>query len=239
MNAIDVILVTWPNHPKRIDYFRRTADALRVRLIASRHVLRYRCSAESERDPRSTWHGDELAAYCSAFDIDLCWRPQGSPASLGANMNAACALAQSESFFLVQDDYELLEPLDLSPGADFLSAHPIVDLLRYSYYQHPEHGTQFRGELDGWRLVDLDGFWPYGDDPQLRRPSFIQRWGKYLEGDRHGASESDMLLRLVHRRLPGGGRATIAAADRSYFGHFGEVAAVPLDREYRERAVSR
>lgn len=235
MNPIDVVLVTWPNHPKRIKYFARTMRALREKLSAARHVLRWLCSAESERDPQSTWHGDELESLCREWGIDLVWRPP--PASLGGNMNTACKLARSEVFLLVQDDYQLLEPLDLSPGAEFMAAHPGVDLLRYSYYQHPQHGTQFAGELDGWRLVNLDGYWPYGDDPQLRRPLFALRWGKYLEGGRHGMSESEMLLRLV--RGVDSRRPVIAAADRCYFGHFGEVAAVPLVREFRERAVSR
>jgi hypothetical protein len=231
MNAIDVVLVTWPNHPKRIKYFARTMRALREKLTATRHVLRYRCSAESESDPQSTWHGDDLEALCRDWDITLAWRPP--PASLGGNMNAACKLAESEVFLLVQDDFQLLDPLDLSSGAEFMARHPTVDLLRYSYYQHPQHGTQFAGELEGWRLVDVDGYWPYGDDPQMRRPLFQHRWGLYLEDCQHGASEGDMLHRLV------AGRATIAAADRSYFGHFGEVSAVPIAQEHRPRGVSR
>jgi hypothetical protein len=231
MNAMDVILVTWPNHPRRIEYFHRTVTGLRQKLTASRHLLRWLCSAESEQDPESTWHGDRLEALCREWDIDLSWR--APPASLGGNMNAGCKLARAEVFLLVQDDFELLEPLDLSPGAEFMARHPVVDLLRYSYYQHPQYGTQFAGEIEGWRLVNIDGFWPYGDDPQMRRPLFQHRWGPYIEDCRHGASEGDMLHRLV------AGRATIAAADRSYFGHFGEVSAVPIAREHRPRGVSR
>ncbi len=228
---IDVLLVTWPNHARRIEYFRRTVAALRKHLSASRHALRWLCSAESERDPAATWHGDELAMLCREWEIELRWRDE--PASLGGAMNAAARLATAPIYFLVQDDWELLAPLDLSPGAELMLAHPELDILRYSYFEHPEHGTRFAGELDGWRVVDIDGCWPYGDDPQLRRLDFHRRWGWYLEGGRHGASESQMLLTLV------AGRARIAAADRNYFGHFGEVAAVPIWREYRERAVSR
>lgn len=233
---IDVLLVTWPNHAKRIAYFRRTLAALTSRLTASRHTLRYLCSAESQRDPQSTWHGDELEALCREHDIALTWRPAGAQASLGAGMNAALRLATAPTLFLVQDDYELLEPLDLSPGAELLVARPAIDLIRYSYFTHPEHGTKFLGALPGapgFRQVDIHGTWPYGDDPHLRRPDFMDRHGWYVEGGNHGVSEGDMLHRLVRNR------AAIAAPDRCYFGHFGEIAAVPLDQEHRPRAVSR
>lgn len=227
--AIDVALVAWPNHPRRMAYFRRTLAALKKNLSASRHALRWVCSSESQHDPARTWHGEELEAMCREHGIGLHWRI--GKAALGANMNAALRLCAAPLIFLVQDDYELLEPLDLSPGADFLLRHGEVDLVRYSYFLDPHSGTRFEGSLDGWRRVDIDGPWPYGDDPHLRRPDFVDKWGWYLEKGRHGVSEYQMLLRLVH------GRATIVAADRCYFGHFGEVASV-ID-EYRPRAVPR
>lgn len=236
METIDVVLVTWPNHPRRIEYFRRTVDALRAKLTAGRHALRWLCSSETFRDCASTWHGDELTEICRESGIELHWRP-GAP-SLGANMNAAGRLATAPVHFLVQDDYELLYPLDLSPGADVLASDRGVDLIRYSYFLHPEHGTRFTGGAGGagrhdWQRVDVRGPWPYGDDPQMRPAGFHHRWGWYLEGGQHGVSEGDMLHRLVK------GRANIWAADRCYFGHFGEVAAVPESAEHRERAVSR
>lgn len=228
---IDVCLVTWPNHPRRIEYFKRTLVSLEKNLTASRHTLRLLCSSEAERDPQSTWHGEELQEICQQKKIPLVWHQP--PASLGGGMNHAIRQSTAPLIYLQQDDFELLEPLDLSPGADFILAHPEVDLLRYSYPIHPEYGTSFSGEIDGWRQVNIDGSWPYGDDPHLRRRDFLDKWGFYLEGQHHGAAETDMLCRLVGRR------AVICAADRCYYGHFGQVAAVPLSKEYRARAVSR
>lgn len=231
---IDVCLVTWPNHPSRIEYFKRMLGTLEANLSASRHALRLLCSSEAERDPQSTWHGEELKILCRHKSIPLVWhRP---PASLGAGMNHALRQSTAPLILLVQDDFELREPLDLSPGADFLRGHPEVDVLRYAFPidpAHPQLYTQFAGDIDGWRRVNLHAPWPYGDEPHLRHRDFFDRWGWYVEGQHHGASETDMLWRLVN------GRATICAADRSYFGHFGAVAAVPRDREYRDRAVSR
>jgi hypothetical protein len=227
---IDVVLMTWPNHPRRIEYFRRTLAALRKHLTASRHELRWLVSSETERDPASTWHGDELATICQAEGMPLHWHE--GPASLGAGMNASLQACTSSLIFLVQDDYELLEPLDLSAGADLLSELPHVDMIRYSYYTHPTHGTQFDGMIGEFRRVKTDGPWPYGDDPHLRSTRMTDRHGWYTEGIGH-AAEGDMVHRLVR------GRAIIAAPDRCYFGHFGQVASVPADQEKRERAIKR
>ncbi len=221
---IDVVLVTWPSHPKRIEYLRRTWDALTAKLTAKRHVLRYVVSSESQRDPDRTWCGDELEAMCEAAGTPLRWHE--GPASLGAGMNAALCVCTAPVVFLVQDDFTLLKPLDLSDGAEAMEAHPEVDMIRYSYYLHPTNGTCFTGErLAGFRRVDLAGHWPYGDDPQLRTPRAVERHGWYTEGIGH-AAEGDMLKRLVR------GRATILAADECYFGHGGGVSSVPRGRRY-------
>jgi len=230
---IDVLLVTWPNHPKRIEYFRRTLEALLKNLIASSsgHELRYICSAEAEQDPACPWCGDDLIAVCAEYKIPLHWHEP--PASLGAGMNAAIKLATAPVYLLCQDDFLLLEPLDISPGVELMLARPDVDMIRYSYYLHPANGTKFKGKIDGWQQVDLHGTWPYGDDPQLRRQDFTAKFGWYLEGGDHGRSEGDMLHRLKRKN------ATIVADDRCYFAHIGSVAAVPESVEKRERAEHR
>ena len=56
-------------------------------------------------------------------------------------------------------------------------------------------------------------------------------WGWYLEGGGHGTASAEMMGRL--RR----GRAEIAAADRCYFRHHGDVTAVLNDT--RNRRIKR
>jgi len=229
MDEIDICLVTWPNHPRRIEYFRSTLRLLRVRLCASGHIVNWYCSSESERDHRGTWHGNELDALCAAEGIRLSYR--NGPASVGANMNAAMRLGMAPYVFLVQDDFELARPCDLSPGVRLLAEHAEVDLVRYSW---PAHLVRYSGEIAGFRILDINGPWPYGDDPQLRRRSFTQKWGQLLEGGPHGVNEPDMCRRFVARK------AVVAVADeRPFFGHKGAVSSVPLDKEYRNREVSR
>lgn len=226
---IDVAMVTWPNHPARLEYFVRTVASLREHLTASRHMLRFYCSAESEVDPANPWQGEELAHICDENDITLTWREE--PANLGANMNAAIAMCMAPTILLQQDDWRLKHPLDLSDGADFLMEHREVDLLRYNWPLDPHMMPTFIEQPGGWRRIDVRGKWPYGDDPHLRRQDFMWKHGWYYEGGGHGSASGTLMKWLVKRN------AVIAAADKPYYGHGGPVSSVLNDK--RKRRVER
>ena len=228
MKTIDVVLVTWPNHPKRIEYLLHTWDTLEENLSASQHAIRFLCSSESEVDPTRPWCGDALVEFCEKRHIPLSWHI--GPASLGAGMNAALKCSTADIIVLAQDDYELLHPLDLSLAANLLEEHREVDLVRFSWPANL--GCQFNGEIAGWKKFDVLRPWPYGDEPHARRKDFMDKHGWYTEGIGH-AAEGDMLWRLVKAN------ATILASDKIYFGNFGEVSAVPIAKETRKRTVSR
>jgi hypothetical protein len=223
---MDIAITTWPNAPFRFDYFRRTIDSLKMYLTASRHTIRWVCSAENTPDPNFQWAGDDLSLYCERNDIELHWRD--APPNLGANMNAALRLCTALVIWMQQDDWKLLRPLDVSPGIDFILQHTEYDLLRYSYPDNDRMRPRFHPAPDGFREIDRNSTWFYGDDPHLRRPDFMDKWGWYLEGGRH-ASASSALMTLLKR-----GRARIAAADQCYFKHFGQTSSYPRDTENRE-----
>ena len=228
--TVDVCLVTWPNHPKRWEYFQETVRVLKSRLRATYHGLRYYCSAESERDPRHEWFGDRLVSFCFEQEIELRWRH--GQANLGANMNAALRLGESDTIFLVQDDWLLLRDLDLSDGVDFMEAGK-ADLLRY-YFPDVDHmrPTFYEHEDDGWLRIHHDSTWLYGDDPHLRRRDFMGTFGWYFEGGGHASASATMMRHL--RVL----QADIAVAHPiSCFRHFGDVTAVLDDQ--RERRITR
>lgn len=217
MKKLDVVLVTWPNHPERMGYFRENALCLRDNLTATGYDIVLKASAETQRDPDCPWHGDELEAFCRDQSIQLHWRTD-CKAGLGENMNHAMSLASSDVFLLVQDDWILDRPLDLGPGADFLTGRPDVAMIRYSW---PGDLPTFLDMPDGWRRLDLEGRWPYGDDPSLRRRDFMERYGGYAENVPHGTSEGRMLRSLV------AAGADIRANAVCCFRHAGRVPAVP------------
>jgi hypothetical protein len=213
---IDVAMVTWPNHPMRLQYLEANIEAAREHLSASQHEIRFFCSIESEHDPDNVWCGLEAKQLCIRHEIRFKWRDKR--ANLGANMNAALRMCSAPTILLQQDDWRSVKPLDLSPGAELILSKPI-DLLRYSWPDSDEMRPTFV-ERDGWRQIDVDGKWPYGDDPHLRKLGFMEKFGWYFEGGQHG-SASGRLMRTLRRR-----RALIAASDMLYFRHFGHVSSV-------------
>lgn len=223
MSSIDIVIVTWPNHPKRWEYFLWCVGKAFREITARRHTLRWLCSSESERDPLHNWYGEHLAEWCASRGVPLTFRH--GPASLGAAMNAAFRLADADYVMLLQDDFLLTEPLDLSDGVDWMNSHPEADTFRYSWPGMDR--VTVIDQVDGYRRLDPNGSWPYGDDPHLRRRSFHQRFGWHVEGPPHGAGESCMLVEFGRRN------AQVFLADRIYFGHAGAVPAVIND--LRER----
>jgi len=208
-------MVTWPNHPKRLEYLRQVLESLQKYLTASQHSLRYYCSSETEPDPKYTWHGDEVAAVCKEYGVALSWRDP--PADLGGNMNAALRLCSSELILLVQDDYKLIKPLDLSIGARFLETTPDVDIVRYQWPGLGADGPRciLQDHPDGWRRAV--GGRIYGDDPHLRRRSLTDKAGWYVENRRHALAEGSYWFTL-HKLGIG-----IAVADQCYFHNIGWV----------------
>jgi hypothetical protein len=145
-------------------------------------------------------------------------------------MNHALQTATSELIVLAQDDYELMEPLDLSPSAELLTNCPQVDLVRFAY--PATLGCKFIKEKDGFKQFDLRAPWPYGDEPHMRRRGFMDKYGWYRENIGH-AAEANMLWRLAAMG------ALIVATEKIYFGNFGAISAVPAHKERRKREVKR
>jgi len=226
---VDIVLLTFPNHPKRLEYLGHTWDCLQKYMVASGDTIRYLCVSESERDPACPWCGDELEQFCHERDIPLTWL--SGPASLGHGMNGAMRTAQSAIFGLHQDDYELKHPLDLSLGIRMMERHAEVDLIRYGY-PPPEFKWRHLDYKDGWKRFDLTAHWPYGDEPRLQRKTFPTKFGWYTENNGH-ASEGTMLWTLVRRN------AVILAADKRYYDHYGTVSAVPANKEMMGRISQR
>ena len=224
---ITAVFTTWPNHPKRWEYFNLCVSRVLRMMRASQHNLIYKCVSESERDPLNNWYGQHLQEYCERNNIPLTYRKH--VANLGGMMNAAMAASETKYTIIIQDDWYLHEECDLSPGISFMEENPEIDIIRYSW--PGDTMVTYAGEYKGWKKLDPLGMWPYGDDPHIRRDTFISRFGKYIEYGHHGASEGDMVYRF------GAKNAFVLVAPKCYFGHCGAVSAVI--REERKRAVKR
>ncbi len=206
MADMDIAISTWPNAPFRFEYFTETMESLRKYLTASRHSIRWVCSAETQRDPMQTWMGSELARYCSEHNIGLYWRD--AEPNLGANMNAALKLCTASVIWTQQDDWKMLHPLDVSDGIDWIKEHREFSILRYSWPDVPRMCPQFVTAPGGFLEILPRSTWFYGDDPHIRRADFQHKWGWYLEGGAHASASQDLMGRLKR------GGARIAASEK-------------------------
>ena len=224
---IDIALVTWPNHPKRFEYFKRTVEALQQHLKYA-GCIQWVCSAETEQDPNYAWMGEVLHNFCLEHHIRLRWR-QAKP-NLGANMNAALRLCKSPCVLIVQDDWVIQRSLDVTPGVELLADNSKVDMIRYAYPDNDRQRPTFRKRSDGWFKIDHSSTWLYGDEPHLQRVDFVRKWGYYLEGGPHASASQA----LMHKLRNGG--ATMVCDGTNYFKHIGQISAYPNEsRPGRDR----
>ena len=221
---LTVVFTTWPNHPKRWEYFMKCVPRVLEMLTASQHKLHYVCLSESEHDPLHNWYGLHLKEFCLRKEIPLTFRT-GSP-NLGAMMNDAMKASKTKYTMIVQDDWFLHEPCDLSPGINLMESEPNVDIIRYSW---PGDNVTIDGTFQGWRKLDPNGLWPYGDDPHIRRDTFATRFEPYLSYGRHGSSEGRMVFAFGEKN------AFVLLADKCYFGHCGVVPAVVNDERIQSK----
>lgn len=221
MALIDVVIQTWPNHPQRLEYFSTTVEAAMRFLTASDDELSFRVSSESHRCEDSAWCSVALEAQCKRWHLPLHYR--SSAPDIGAHLNEIWRTSTADLLFLLQDDWELLRPLDISAGARRIRDKTVG----VRYWAH----TDYQGENDnGFVQVKRDAIWSYGDNPALWGKSFHASLGPFHEGGQLGRHEIDMYERL------GASNLTVLAAselerDSSYwFRHLGRVTTTPRHR---------
>jgi hypothetical protein len=214
-SEITVVFLTWPNHPKRWQYFCRCIQRCVRYISCSNYALHFKCVSESERDPKQNWYGKHLEDWCESNQIPLTYSDK--PASLGSGMNLAQAKIQTKYGMIIQDDWYLKEPIDLCEGVDFMEENPDADLLRYCWPGIDR--VNVISDNRRFRKLDIKGSWPYGDDPHIRRFDFRDKFGWYKEGPPHGISESNMKKVLIEKD------AKVFITDEIYFEHCGKVTA--------------
>lgn len=212
MEPITVILQT----------YRRTEYCLRT-IAAARELLHYqgelRWYVADDGSPVDHW-----MAVCEAIGDPIEGHTQRR--GYGANANAAWLSADSALTLWLEDDFELRQPLDLTPHAYTLMDCEDVGMVRLGYID-PLMREPSR-DFGGRRYHTLPRAWPdtsfyaFTGHPSLRHARYRQAYGDYPAGLTPGDTE----LAYAYQYRTGDGPLIVwpegYPAD-GYFAHIGSV----------------
>lgn len=126
-----------------------------------------------------------------------------------ANHLLDVAFADCPLLFMMEDDYVLKRPLDLSAGVALMQQEPVLGMLRYRstagmpvlYYQretdiaayYPDY-REYQGYTLGkvtWLelMANSPSLWLYSNGPHLKSREFHGVYGRYPEGMKLGTTE--------------------------------------------------
>ncbi|HTI49765.1 MAG TPA: hypothetical protein VL475_02395 [Planctomycetaceae bacterium] len=192
MSTIDIAMTAWPRTAARLSYMRRTLESIQEHVRNSRGELRLRVSLESadvptalERETEALLRGFRLEQWGPVvsgenpvLSTEVIWAWRSKPPSLGGNMNDALRMCSGADFILLtQDDWTWNHPTELSLDADQLGCALGYAMIRYAtFYCEFTHALNERL----WN-VDVNTKYAYGDQPHLRRGSFVEEFGWYVE----------------------------------------------------------
>jgi len=202
---ITICLTTWPRSKERVEYCKQaiTSVAYRTKSFGDlRHHVEIVCSIESQEVSQSAMR--DLTDFL--FNSTVRWSVKRTPANLGANLNRVMMGAiwlGADYILLMDDDYMVPAPLDLSPYCDFLDANQKFAMVRLSWTVIPagdprSHWIKFKpGEIEmpnGGKLLEVDpqSTYFYAQQPHLRRAKFHQEYGWHKEGGNHGEPECEL-----------------------------------------------
>lgn len=118
---------------------------------------------------------------------------------VGASLNAGIRTALNNSPIILHavDDWELLEPLNLTPWVEFME-DPNYDVGMVRFFPHPDlTGTVRHIPPHGWAVALERHHYVFGFRPCLWHQRFFDALGYFQEGVSSLAAEEDFNLRLT------------------------------------------
>jgi glycosyltransferase involved in cell wall biosynthesis len=152
-------------------------------------------------------HLDYINTLHADYDFKLVSGPVNK--GLGNNLNKGQDAVTTPYTLYIQEDFIPLEGfyVHLSNGLSLLKERSDFDMVRfYAYSKYPylkEYKYGFSEMLFKWWYPGLDKFAYYSDHPHLRRSTFFDKFGRYLEGTSGDKTEFSMMMSF----LKNGGKA--------------------------------
>ena len=217
-NPITIILITAGTTPERTEYAVRTIRAAKRYLVYNPGLQWFIADDGSKPD-----HIDAIRNEISdCYAVGL-WSEHNS---YGRSCNEAIHKTREcgELMFFLEDDWELLYPLDLWPYADLLHEDTSVGMVRLGYLNAGVKGETF-GHLGSlyWRL-SCESPYIFTGHPSLRHMRFHDHAGEYTERLQPGETELAMAWKYKTSPDP---RPSIVwpcmMGQNGYFAHIGSV----------------
>jgi len=148
-------------------------------------------------------HLEYLDHLKSKFSFNLITTPKNK--GLGNNINKGQDAVKTPLTLYVQEDFTPTArfPESFGHAVGLMSGKPALDVVRfyayfeYPYLKNPENGY-YEIDFKIWK-PGYQKFYIYSDHPHLRRTSFFQKFGRYIEGAKGDVTEYAMMMSFLKK----------------------------------------
>lgn len=158
-------------------------------------------------DGSAEQHVNYLKKLQESFSFQLITTPKNR--GLGNNINKGQEVVKTPYTLYVQEDFEPTPafPNRLVESLEILKEHPDFDIIRfYSYIRYPylKPFSESFSEMVIPRLaIKYNKLHSYSDHPHLRHSSFLERFGRYVEGIAPDKTEYRMCVSYIQNKGKG------------------------------------
>ncbi|CAG4998979.1 hypothetical protein DYBT9275_02123 [Dyadobacter sp. CECT 9275] len=149
-------------------------------------------------------HLDYIQNLTKSYDFTLVTTPVNK--GLGNNINKGQDAVKTDFTLYVQEDFvpEPIFPPNFERALKFMHERPDLDMVRfYAYFNYPylkPVGDGFSEMLFKITYPGYRKFYYYSDHPHLRRSTFFQKFGRYVEGIKVEATEYEMMMSVLRKK---------------------------------------
>jgi hypothetical protein len=124
---------------------------------------------------------------------------QAGRGGIGRSKNLALwqAFEHSDLVLLTEDDWKLIQPLNIDQYISVLTNEPSVGIIRLGYQATDVKAEYvgYPGNICYWKLAQGSGVYVYSGQVSLRHRRFYDKVGWHKEGVAPGAEELEMCIR--------------------------------------------
>ena len=158
-------------------------------------------------DGSTDFHVNKIKSFQTAFDFKLVTSQKNK--GLGNNLNKGQAAVTSPLTLYVQEDFIPTSefPENFNNALKIFNERKDLDIIRfYAYIKYP----YLQNYRDGYSTMlikpwhaDYQKIYYYSDHPHLRRSTFNEKFGKYVEGLKGDRTEYQMCLSFIQEKGKG------------------------------------